>query len=180
VCAGDRVTLLLADGLGHGAKAAEASGAAVDALRGVADRPPAEILRHLGRTLRRTRGAAVAVAQLDLAAGRLHFAGIGNVGARLRTAGTWKAMLSQPGIVGAQAPASVSVQREPWQDDSLILLHSDGLPGRWTPPEDAVLLGCDPAVVAAVVLRDAGSAARPARDDTCVAVLGGGGGESRH
>ncbi|EPJ41478.1 hypothetical protein STAFG_1463 [Streptomyces afghaniensis 772] len=172
VCAGDRHTLLLADGLGHGPKAAEASGAAVDALRDVADRPPAEMLRHLGRALRRTRGAAVAVAQLDLGSGRLHFAGIGNVGARLRTDGTWKAMLSQPGIVGAQAPASVTVQRQPWQDDSLLVLHSDGLPGRWTPPDDAVLLGCDPAVVAAVVLRDAGSAARPVRDDTCVAVLG--------
>ncbi|GAP50342.1 ATP-binding SpoIIE family protein phosphatase [Streptomyces azureus] len=175
VCAGDRLTLLLADGLGHGPKAAEASGTAVDALHGVADRPPAEILRHLGRALRRTRGAAVAVAQLDIGSGRLHFAGIGNVGARLRTDGTWKAMLSQPGIVGAQAPAPVSVQRQPWQDDSLLVLHSDGLPGRWTPPDDAVLLGCDPAVVAAVVLRDAGSAARPVRDDTCVAVLGGGG-----
>ncbi|GGY30524.1 ATP-binding SpoIIE family protein phosphatase [Streptomyces djakartensis] len=170
---GDRPTLLLADGLGHGAKAAEASGAAVDALRGLAGMPPDEILRRLGRVLRPTRGAAVAVAQLDLAAGRLHFAGIGNVSGRLRTGGRWRPLLSQPGIVGAQVPASVSVQREPWQDDCLLVLHSDGLPGRWTPPDDTVLLGCDPAVVAAVVLRDAGSAARAVGDDTCVAVLTG-------
>ncbi|EFL33193.1 magnesium or manganese-dependent protein phosphatase [Streptomyces viridochromogenes DSM 40736] len=176
---GDRLTLLLADGLGHGAKAAEASDAAVKELRGAAGLPPAEILRHLGRALRPTRGAAVAVAQLDLASGRLHFAGIGNVGARLRTGGTWKPLLSQPGIVGAQAPASVPVQRVPWQDDSLLVLHSDGLPGRWTSPEDTVLLGCDPALMAAVILRDAGSAARPVSDDTCVAVLGGGGPAAR-
>ncbi len=172
---GDRVTLLLADGLGHGAKAAEASDAAVAELRGVAELPPAEILRHLGRALRPTRGAAVSVAQLDLVSGQLAFAGIGNVGGRLRTDGTWKPLLSHPGIVGAQAPASVPVQRVPWRDDSLLVLHSDGLPSRWTPPEDDVLLGCDPAVVAAAVLRDAGSAARPVRDDTCVAVLGAGG-----
>ncbi|GAA4308338.1 SpoIIE family protein phosphatase [Streptomyces venetus] len=171
---GDRLTLLLADGLGHGAKAAEASDAAVKELRGAAGLPPAEILRHLGRALRPTRGAAVAVAQIDLASGRLNFAGIGNVGARLRTGGTWKPLLSQPGIVGAQAPASVPVQREPWQDDSLLVLHSDGLPSRWTSPDDTVLLGCDPALMAAVILRDAGSAARPVSDDTCVAVLGGG------
>ncbi|GGX15162.1 hypothetical protein GCM10010383_51410 [Streptomyces lomondensis] len=169
----DRLTLLLADGLGHGAKAAEASTTAVTELRGVADRSPAEILRHLGGPLRRTRGAAVAVAQLDLASGRLHFAGIGNVGARLRTGGTWRPLLSQPGIVGAQGPATVLVQREPWHDDSLLVLHSDGLPTRWTPPDDDTLLTCDPAVVSAVILRDAGSAARPVRDDTCVAVLGG-------
>ncbi|MEU0108682.1 ATP-binding SpoIIE family protein phosphatase [Streptomyces sp. NPDC006129] len=170
---GDRLTLLLADGLGHGAKAAEASTAAVTELRGVADRSPAEILRHLRDPLRRTRGAAVAVAQLDLVSGRLDFSGIGNIGARLRTGGTWKALLSQPGIVGAQAPATVPVQREPWHADSLLVLHSDGLPARWTPPDDDTLLTRDPAVVAAVILRDAGSAARPVRDDTCVAVLGG-------
>ncbi|WP_030250744.1 MULTISPECIES: ATP-binding SpoIIE family protein phosphatase [unclassified Streptomyces] len=173
---GDRPTLLLADGLGHGAKAAEASDTAVGALRGLAGLPPDEILRRLGRTLRPTRGAAVAVAQLDLAAGRLYFAGIGNVSGRLRTGGRWKPLLSQPGIAGAQAPASLTVQREPWQDDCLLVLHSDGLPGRWTPPDDAVLLGCDPAVVAAVILRDSGSAARAVGDDTCVAVLSGGGG----
>ncbi|MBB6415697.1 ATP-binding SpoIIE family protein phosphatase [Streptomyces sp. AK010] len=176
---GDRLTLLLADGLGHGAKAGEASGLAVKELRGLAELPPAEILRSLGRALRPTRGAAVAVAQLDTNAGRLSFAGIGNVGARLRTDGTWKALLSHPGIVGAQAPASVPVQRLPWHADSLLVLHSDGLPSRWTPPDDGVLPGCDPAVAAAVVLRDAGSAARPVRDDTCVAVLTAGG-VSRH
>ncbi|GAA2586484.1 SpoIIE family protein phosphatase [Streptomyces roseoviolaceus] len=174
VYGGDRVTLLLADGLGHGPKAAEASGAAVAELRGVADLPPAEILRHLGRTLRPTRGAAVSVAQLDVPSGQLSFAGVGNVGGRLRTDGTWKPLLSHPGIVGAQAPASVPVQRLPWREDSLLVLHSDGLPGRWTPPDDGVLLSCDPAVVAVAVLRDAGSAALPVRDDTCVAVLGAG------
>ncbi|MEV5356944.1 ATP-binding SpoIIE family protein phosphatase [Streptomyces sp. NPDC086081] len=173
---GDRLTLLLADGLGHGVKAAEASTTAVAELRDVADRPPADILRHLGRALRRTRGAAVAVAQVDLDSGRLGFAGIGNIGARLRTDGGWKYLLSHPGIVGAQAPATLPVQREPWREDSLLVLHSDGMPTRWTPPDDAVLLRRDPAVVAAVLLRDAGSAARPAGDDTCVVVLGGGAG----
>ncbi|MEU3931105.1 ATP-binding SpoIIE family protein phosphatase [Streptomyces sp. NPDC029044] len=176
---GDRLTLLLADGLGHGAKAAEASTAAVKELRGLAELPPVEILRSLGRTLRPSRGAAVAVAQLDIREAQLSFAGIGNIGARLRTDGAWKPLLSHPGIVGAQAPASVPVQRVPWGADSLLVLHSDGLPSRWTPPDDGVLPGCDPAVAAAVVLRDAGSAARPTRDDTCVAVLTAGG-VSRH
>jgi hypothetical protein len=58
-----------------------------------------------------------------------------------------------------------------WEPDSLLVLHSDGLPTRWVPPHDRRLLAQDPAVVAAVVLRDAGSAARPQRDDTSVAVL---------
>ncbi|MFJ3666797.1 SpoIIE family protein phosphatase [Streptomyces sp. NPDC090106] len=168
---GPRITLMLADGLGHGAKAAEASGAAVAELRRRADLPPAEILRHLHTALRHTRGAAVGVAQLDEGTMRLSFAGVGNIGARLSTDGQWRALVSHPGIVGAHFPASVPRHESAWRPDSLLILHSDGLPSRWVPPHDTRLLGHDPAVTAAVVLRDGSSAARPLRDDTAVAVL---------
>ncbi|QIJ60767.1 SpoIIE family protein phosphatase [Streptomyces sp. JB150] len=168
---GALLTLVLADGLGHGVPAARASSAALDELRRLAALPPADILRRLHERLRHTRGAAVAVAQLDTGTGRLHFAGVGNVGARLRTPDGWQPLISQPGIVGARFPASVPLQQAPWTADSLLVLHSDGLPSRWTPPGDPGLPAHDPAVVAAVVLRDASSAASPPRDDTSVAVL---------
>ncbi|WP_330336557.1 ATP-binding SpoIIE family protein phosphatase [Streptomyces sp. NBC_00557] len=171
VRSGPTVTLLLADGLGHGGKAAEASTAAVEELHASAGLPPADILRRLHEALRTTRGAAVGVAQLDESTGRLSFAGVGNIGARLRTEDVWQPLISHPGIVGAHFPATVPVQQSPWRPDSLLVLHSDGLPSRWEPPHDPRLLGHDPAVTAAVVLRDAGSAARPLRDDTSVAVL---------
>ncbi|MGW1273088.1 phosphatase, partial [Streptomyces sp. NPDC002491] len=58
-----------------------------------------------------------------------------------------------------------------WAADRLLVLHSDGLPSRWTPPADPRLLSADPALTAAVTVRDAGSCARPVRDDTAVAVL---------
>jgi anti-sigma regulatory factor (Ser/Thr protein kinase) len=166
-----RVTLMLVDGLGHGAKAAEASTAAVEELRRCADLPPAEILRRLHTALRTTRGAAVGVAQLDEDTHRLSFAGVGNIGARLRTDGAWQPLVSHPGIVGAHFPATVPLRETAWTPDSLLVLHSDGLPSRWVPPGDPRLGAHDPAVVAAVVLRDAGSAARPLRDDASVAVL---------
>ncbi|GGM97404.1 ATP-binding SpoIIE family protein phosphatase [Streptomyces fuscichromogenes] len=174
VRSGALLTLLLADGLGHGAKAAQASGAAVDELPRVGHLRPAEILRHLHTALRPTRGAAVAVAQLDTHRGELAFAGVGNTGARLHDNGSWEHLISHPGIVGAQFPATVPVRSRPWAPDSLLVLHSDGLPSRWVPPTDAELLAHDPAVVAAAVLRDASSAATPVRDDTCVAVLASG------
>ncbi|MEU6770628.1 SpoIIE family protein phosphatase [Streptomyces sp. NPDC046759] len=171
VRSGSRVTLMLADGLGHGDKAAQASSAAVDELHRVAHLPSAEILRHLNLALRPTRGAAVAVAQLDSGSGELVFTGVGNVGARLRTTGSWEHLVSHPGIVGAQFPATVPVRRLRWEPGSLLVLHSDGLPSRWVPPHDADVLAHNPAVVAATILRDASSAASPVRDDTCVAVL---------
>jgi hypothetical protein len=171
VRSGTRVTLLLADGLGHGEKAAEASTAAVAELHRGADLPPADLLRRLHTALRTTRGAAVGVAQLDEDSGELSFAGVGNIGARIRTGTGWQPFISHPGIVGAHFPATVPLRRAAWQPDSLLVLHSDGLPSRWVPPLDPLLLAHDPAVVAAVVLRDSGSAARPLRDDTSVAVL---------
>ncbi|WP_033415603.1 SpoIIE family protein phosphatase [Streptomyces canus] len=171
VRSGPRVTLMLVDGLGHGDKAADASTAAVEELRRCAELPPAEILRRLHTALRATRGAAVGVAQLDEDTEQLSFAGVGNIGARLRIAGVWQPLISHPGIVGAHFPATVPLRENVWTPESLLVLHSDGLPSRWVPPGDPLLGAHDPAVVAAVVLRDAGSAARPLRDDASVAVL---------
>ncbi|WP_037677419.1 ATP-binding SpoIIE family protein phosphatase [Streptomyces griseus] len=165
------VTLMLADGLGHGAKAAHASDTAVRELHRAAHLPPADILRRLHTALRPTRGAAVAVAQVDMSAEQLCFSGVGNIGARLHGDGGWRSLVSRPGIVGAHFPATVHVTQLPWRADTLLVLHSDGLPSRWTPPDEPDLLTHAPAVVAAAVLRDASSAARPLRDDTSVAVL---------
>ncbi|MGC0208885.1 SpoIIE family protein phosphatase [Streptomyces levis] len=171
VRAGDRVTLMLADGLGHGPEAARASSAAVAALHRWAHLSPAEALRHLHDALRGTRGAAVALAQLDLRAGRLRFAGIGNVAGRLRADGTWRHLLSRPGIVGVHRPTTLREEEAGWADDRMLILHTDGLPSRWTPPSDPGAPAADPAVTAAVTIRDASSPARPVRDDTAVAVL---------
>ncbi len=168
---GSRMTLMVADGLGHGPEAARASDAAVDQLHRHPGLPPGTLLGLMSDALRRTRGAAVAIAQLDIEAGQLDYAGIGNIGARLRGDGEWHHLLSRPGIVGAVRPATLIHQRRPWRSDGLLVMHSDGLPSRWQPPGDPGLDRHDPAIVAATVLRDASSPARPVRDDTAVAVL---------
>ncbi|WP_217251593.1 ATP-binding SpoIIE family protein phosphatase [Streptomyces sp. AC602_WCS936] len=171
VRSGDRVTLMLADGLGHGPEAARASTAAVEALRGAAHLPPTEALRRLDTALSGTRGAAVAVAQVDTGAAVLRFAGVGNIGARLCEGGTWRHLVSRPGIVGTHRPATLREEETTWADDRVLVLHSDGLPSRWTPTDDTCRTAADPAVTAAVTVRDASSPARPVRDDTAVAVL---------
>ncbi|WP_055490918.1 ATP-binding SpoIIE family protein phosphatase [Streptomyces sp. TP-A0356] len=171
VRSGERVTLLLADGLGHGPQAAEASDAAVRQLRRSAHLAPPELLAVLHGALRSTRGAAVAVAQLDLAAERLEFSGIGNIGARFRTGDNWQHLLSHPGIVGAHRPARIPHLRLPWSSDCLLVLHSDGLPSRWSLRPDVPSAVLDPGVTAALIVRDASSSARPVRDDTAVTVL---------
>ncbi|MFG3164786.1 ATP-binding SpoIIE family protein phosphatase [Streptomyces sp. NPDC048232] len=171
VRAGDLVTLMLADGLGHGPEAARASTTAVEALRDAAHVTPADALRRLDRALTGTRGAAVAVAQVDTRAGVLRFAGVGNIGARLCEGGTWRHLVSRPGIIGTHRPTTLREETADWADDRVLVLHSDGLPSRWTPTPETCSTTTDPAVTAAVTLRDASSPARPVRDDTAVAVL---------
>ncbi|MFJ5531895.1 SpoIIE family protein phosphatase [Streptomyces sp. NPDC093261] len=171
VRSGERLTLLLADGLGHGPHAAEASDAAVRQLRLNPRLTPPELLAALHTALRDTRGAAVAVAQLDLAGRHLEFSGIGNIGARLRSGDGWQPLVSHPGIVGAHRPAHIPRHRLPWNPDSLLILHSDGLPSRWSLRPEVPAATLDPGVTAALIVRDSSSSARPVRDDTTVAVL---------
>ncbi len=75
-----RHQVLVCDGLGHGPLAAAAAEAAVSAFRVRPGRPPAGVVRAPApRDVSHTRGAALAVAELDPAAGLLHYAGLGNI-----------------------------------------------------------------------------------------------------
>ncbi|MEY9214346.1 SpoIIE family protein phosphatase [Thermobifida halotolerans] len=167
----DVLNVVVVDGLGHGPDAAEASDAAVRRFHENPDLPPDLLLRELDAALRRTRGAAAAVVRIDTRAGRLHHAGIGNVTARLRTGDRWHHLLSRPGIVGVHRPSRIQVEHHPWDADSLLVIHSDGLPSRWEYRGDGDLARRDPATIAAVLLRDAGSPASLTRDDTTVVAV---------
>ena len=166
-----RRTVMLADGLGHGDAAAEASTLAARFVRANGGEAPAALLRGLHGALRHTRGAAVALADIDESRHRITFCGVGNVEARLYRGGRWEALLSRPGIVGAFAMRTPAPVGRDWGPGDMLVLYSDGLPSRWSPEGVERLRGHDAAVVAGTVFRDASSAARPLRDDTTVAVV---------
>ncbi|GLU49517.1 ATP-binding SpoIIE family protein phosphatase [Nocardiopsis ansamitocini] len=167
-----RRTLMVVDGLGHGPEAAEAGDAAVRRFHRSPDLPLEALLREIDTALHGTRGAAIAIARIDPWAGRLDYAGIGNIAARLRTGGQWQHLLSKPGIVGAHRTVAAPPARHPWTADGLLVMHSDGLPNRWQYSGDAdgELHRHDPALISAVLLRDASSPASTNRDDTTIAI----------
>ena len=162
---GTRTLLLVVDGLGHGASAAEAANLAVSLFRANAARTPAEILALLHLGLRPTRGAAVAIAEIDAARGAVQYAGAGNIAGRLLTPAGMRAMVSQNGIVGHQArPAQAFTY--PWTPDTTLVMHSDGLKNQWKPEAYPGILRRDPALLAGLLYRDH---ARE-RDDSSVIV----------
>jgi anti-sigma regulatory factor (Ser/Thr protein kinase) len=162
--AGDVVTALLCDGLGHGPLAAMASREAVAVLRENPDDEPVALLRRVHARLARTRGGAVAVVRIEGAAVR--FAGLGNVAGWILSGTTRQGMISVPGIAGHQARTfrQYDYTRAP---GAAVILHSDGLSSRWNAQELPGLATQDPLVIAAALLREAGVH----RDDAGVLVL---------
>jgi anti-sigma regulatory factor (Ser/Thr protein kinase) len=152
--AGARRDLLVADGLGHGPDAALAARAAIDAFVGAAPWPGAEEwLPRAHGTLRRTRGAALGVAELDAAAGTVRFAGVGNVAAVVVDAPQARHLVSQNGIVG-HTLRKVQSFRESAGAGALVVLHTDGLSARWNLGSHPGLAARHPSVVAGVLWRD--------------------------
>lgn len=165
---GARVVTLVADGLGHGEQAAVASTAAVAAFQQHHREPVEVIATHLHRALRPTRGAAIALAEVDSDAGRLRFCGMGNIAARLLVAGRTHELISMYGIAGFQRQ-NYQTFTQAWPTDAMLVLHSDGLSAKWDVASYPQLNLQHPQLVAATLMRDA----TRARDDALVVAIRG-------
>jgi len=163
---GDRAALLVADGLGHGPDAAEASRAALANFAEEPLRAPREQLQAAHGRLRGTRGAAVMLLQADAASDTIRSAGAGNVVARLVSGISDRTLLCQHGTVGVtiRTPEEAAT---PWPPYALLVVCSDGIEGRWKAEPLMPLLGRDPTLAAALLMRDHCRG----RDDATVAVL---------
>jgi hypothetical protein len=80
--------------------------------------------------LRRTRGAAVAVAEIALTTQLIHFAGVGNIAGTVLAPAGRHGLVSLNGIVGSALP-KIQTFTHPWADTALLVMHSDGLQSRW-------------------------------------------------
>ena len=163
---GDRAALMVADGLGHGPDAAEASAVALASFLEDPLAAPRDVLVRTHHALRRTRGAAILVLQADVGAAAVLSAGAGNVVARLVSGVSDRSILSQHGTAGVTIRTPEET-RTPWPDHALLVACSDGIETRWKPELVAPVLGRDPTLAAALLARDH----LRGRDDATVAVL---------
>ena len=160
------VALMVADGLGHGPLAAEASHAAAQMFIRMAERSPSEMLAAMHGALKSTRGAAVAIARIDRSAGEVVFAGVGNVAATIVDADHGlRRMVSNNGTIGHIA-RHMRGFTYPIGAGQLIILASDGLGTNWRLDAYPGLTACHPTVIAGVLYRDF----RRGRDDVTVLV----------
>ena len=162
---GRTAAFMVADGLGHGPSAAEAS----RAVAAVFDRHPAsapgQFLQQAHAEIGGTRGAAVAALALDLDTGAVRFAGVGNIAGSILVEGVGKGLFSHNGTLGAQV-RKVQEFEYAWPAGALLVLHSDGIQSRWNFADYPGLAQRDPAIIAALLARDF----RRGHDDVTVLV----------
>jgi anti-sigma regulatory factor (Ser/Thr protein kinase) len=160
------LTLMMADGLGHGPDAASASNAAVTVIEDYQGQSPQALLQRTHTALQKTRGAAVAIGQIDLAQGQLRFAGVGNIAASVFEVATRRHLLSHNGIAGSNL-RKLQEFSHAWENGAMLIAHSDGLATRWDLDKYVGLAQSHPSLIAAVLYRDF----TRGRDDVSVLVL---------
>jgi len=152
---GGRTAIIVADGLGHGPNAAEASAAALEVFHEQVPqgRGPAEVLGDIHRRLRSTRGAAVSIAELSPAAAEIRFAGLGNVTATVISSGARRGLVSHNGTAGATntTPRELTY---PFPPQSLLVMASDGLGTHWDLARYAGIATHHAALISGVLCRD--------------------------
>jgi anti-sigma regulatory factor (Ser/Thr protein kinase) len=146
-------TLLVVDGLGHGPDAAIAAREAVQSFDGAPGLPPIHRVEVLNQALRATRGAAVAVAHIDASRKLVRFAGLGNISAAIYAGESVRHLVSQHGTAG-QGTRRIEEYTYPWDDRSVLVMHSDGIATRHDLTTYPGLLERHPGLVAGVLYRD--------------------------
>jgi anti-sigma regulatory factor (Ser/Thr protein kinase) len=145
--------LLIADGLGHGPQARES---ALLAARGAAGgkESPQRALEEAHLSARAGRGAAMAVAEVDLRQREIRYAGVGNISAIvLEPGGGSRSLVSMNGTVG-QGTVRARPFAYPFEYGAVLVMFSDGLTSHWSLDAQPGLLARHPALLAAVLYRD--------------------------
>lgn len=147
-------TLVIAvDGLGHGTGASIAASEAVAGFEANKNFPITDIMQSLSLRMAHTRGAAVAIAEINLSLCTLQYCGIGNIAAAIINKEGSKSLISLNGIVG-QEIRKIQSFNYPWTNDSLLIMSSDGLSTRWNLDKYPGLFFKSLTIICAVLYRD--------------------------
>lgn len=153
-----RTDLLVLDGLGHGAHAHEASQQATKAFREHLSLDPANRMRAIHNSIKKTRGAVGLAATIRN--NTIEYCGIGNISGKLFTmeasllGAQYKNIISYNGILGHNIPTTLNNQQLEWVRNKTLVLHSDGIKSRWDLNKYTNLLRHHPTTIASVLYLD--------------------------
>ena len=146
-------TVLVVDGSGHGPEAARAARLATQLFAEHLDEDCERLVERLHRALAPTRGAALAVARVDMSQRLVRFVGVGNIAGAVVSNGDVRRMVSNNGTAGHIAPR-IREFTYPFVGAPLVILHSDGLSAKWELVGYPGLAASHPSLIAGVLFRD--------------------------
>jgi anti-sigma regulatory factor (Ser/Thr protein kinase) len=161
-----RLAILVADGLGHGLHAHEAALAARDVFAKEHEHAPSRVISDVHAALRASRGAAVAMIDVDLDRAIARYCGLGNIATTIMTpAGKQQHLVSQNGTAGHTA-GRIHEFNYAVPAGSVIVMASDGLGTHWSLSPYPGLQVRSASTIAAILYRDFSRR----RDDVTVVV----------
>lgn len=160
---GGMALLALVDGLGSGEEAAKAARIAIENIEKDRTLPLGEILQHCHLALRTTRGVVLGLLRVDLPAGKMRYAGVGNVGVRAIAREPFRP-ISYNGIVGYRLPRFQEFVGN-YHEGDVLILYSDGIDTRFHSDETLLYREEEPAILAEAIALRYGK-----DDDICVLV----------
>ena len=151
---GDSVLIAVADGLGHGAAAAEAARIALETVEKCAHQPLMQVLENCNQKLEQTRGAVLTMAVLNGLDNSMQWLGVGNVRSVLVHSvpdgkAVMESLLLSSGIIGGKLPPARAAALRIATGDTLILA-TDGIRNGF---ENGLVLSARPQQTAECILR---------------------------
>ncbi len=150
---GDSMLLMVVDGLGHGILASDAAREGERVFAYAHTDSPTPILQDSHDALKKTRGAAMAIASLHLERQLVSFAGVGNIGGYIVKPDTTRGMASHNGTLGHHLHR-IQEFSFPWDADSILVMHSDGLKSGWDLKPYPGIWSKHPGLIAGMLYRD--------------------------
>lgn len=160
-----RSVFVVADGLGHGKDAAAAAQEALQVFHHSSELNPEKMLLLMNGALQKTRGAAIAVAEIDTDRREVRYAGVGNIAGSVVSNGSSRSMVSHNGTVGHNF-SRIHEYTYSWPSHGIVIMQSDGLTAHWDLKHYPGLASRHPALIAGVLYRDA----KRGRDDATILV----------
>lgn len=155
----------LADGLGSGEDAAQAARCAIAIVGENAWEPLPIILQRCHQALHNTRGAVMGILKIEGRAGRVSYAGVGNIDLHSRSARGFQP-INAYGILGSRLP-EVRTFEGVYTPGDLFVLSSDGITRHFDLDQLSIRAGLSPQNLAEQI---AASFSRP-EDDVTVLVM---------
>lgn len=148
------IRLFLGDGLGHGTEAHEVVEQAGAAFLECTETNPAEILRFINNSVRKTRGLVGTAAVFNIKEKKWSICGVGNIITKIISPAFSKNYMAYNGIIGLNVPKTLNAQEVIHEKGQQIIMCSDGLKSRWDTLKFTGISRFDLSVLCASLLKD--------------------------